>query len=121
RGPAVAPRRGRRPRGGAGADAQWDAGGPPRGDRGGLRLIDDAPRTPLGTVTGWLWHATGPSRPGGESRMAASDHETVFTLEATPIKFGPGAADDAGWELRRQGVKRVMLVTDPGVAKLGHP
>jgi hypothetical protein len=33
--------------------------------------------------------------------MAASDHETVFTLEATPIKFGPGAADDAGWELKR--------------------
>jgi hydroxyacid-oxoacid transhydrogenase len=53
--------------------------------------------------------------------MAASDHETVFTLEATPIKFGPGAADDAGWELKRLGVKRALLVTDPGVAKLGHP
>jgi hydroxyacid-oxoacid transhydrogenase len=53
--------------------------------------------------------------------MAASDHETVFTLEATPIKFGPGAADDAGWELKRLGVKRALLVTDPGVARLGHP
>ena len=53
--------------------------------------------------------------------MAASDHETVFTLEATPIKFGPGAADDAGWELKRLGVKRALLVTDPGVMKLGHP
>src|SRR4051812_49914505 len=53
--------------------------------------------------------------------MAASDHETVFTLEATPIKFGPGAADDAGWELKRLGVKRALLVTDPGVAQLGHP
>ena len=53
--------------------------------------------------------------------MAASDHETVFTLEATPIKFGPGAADDAGWELKRLGVGRVMLVTDPGVRALGHP
>jgi hydroxyacid-oxoacid transhydrogenase len=52
--------------------------------------------------------------------MAASDHETVFTLEATPIKFGPGAADDAGWELKRLGVKRALLVTDPGVRKLGH-
>ncbi len=28
-------------------------------------------------------------------------HETVFTLEATPVKFGPGAVNDAGWELRR--------------------
>jgi alcohol dehydrogenase class IV len=49
------------------------------------------------------------------------DHETVFTLEATPIKFGPGAAADAGWELRRLGVTRALLVTDPGVRSLGQP
>src|SRR3954467_5736427 len=48
-------------------------------------------------------------------------HETVFTLEATPIKFGPGAVEDAGWELKRLGVTRALLVTDPGVAALGHP
>jgi hydroxyacid-oxoacid transhydrogenase len=47
--------------------------------------------------------------------------ETVFTLEATPIKFGPGAVEDAGWELKRLGVSRALLVTDPGVAALGHP
>jgi hydroxyacid-oxoacid transhydrogenase len=47
--------------------------------------------------------------------------ETVFTLEATPIKFGPGAAADAGWELKRLGVTRALLVTDPGVAATGHP
>jgi hydroxyacid-oxoacid transhydrogenase len=41
--------------------------------------------------------------------------ETVFTLEATPIKFGPGAVDDAGWELQRLGVTRALLVTDPGI------
>lgn len=41
--------------------------------------------------------------------------ESVFTLEATPIKFGPGAVDDAGWELQRLGVTRALLVTDPGV------
>ncbi len=51
----------------------------------------------------------------------ASDHETIFTMEATPVKFGAGASADAGWELRRLGVKRAMLVTDPGVAALGHP
>ncbi len=51
----------------------------------------------------------------------ASDHETIFTMEATPVKFGTGAAADAGWELARLGVKRAMLVTDPGVAALGHP
>src|SRR4051795_10455956 len=41
--------------------------------------------------------------------------ETIFTLEATPIKFGPGAVDDAGWELERLGVSRALLVTDPGI------
>ncbi|HEY3186921.1 MAG TPA: hydroxyacid-oxoacid transhydrogenase [Solirubrobacteraceae bacterium] len=51
----------------------------------------------------------------------AGDRERVFTLEATPVKFGPGASDDAGWELKRLGVRRAMLVTDPGVAALGHP
>jgi hydroxyacid-oxoacid transhydrogenase len=58
--------------------------------------------------------------------MPATGHagcmnETVFTLEATPIKFGPGALADAGWELKRLGVTRALLVTDPGVAALGHP
>jgi hydroxyacid-oxoacid transhydrogenase len=44
--------------------------------------------------------------------------ESVFTLEATPIKFGPGAVDDAGWELQRLGVTRALLVTDPGIPHL---
>src|ERR1019366_298145 len=43
------------------------------------------------------------------------------TLEATPVKFGAGASGDAGWELRRLGARRGMLVTDPGVAALGVP
>ncbi len=50
-----------------------------------------------------------------------TDRESVFTLEATPVKFGPGAAGDAGWELARLGVARALLVTDPGVAAAGHP
>lgn len=51
----------------------------------------------------------------------SQDHETVFTLEATPVKFGAGAVADAGWEVKRLGVTRVMLVTDPGIAALGIP
>jgi hydroxyacid-oxoacid transhydrogenase len=46
--------------------------------------------------------------------------ETIFTLEATPIKYGPGAVADAGWELQRLRAGRVLLVTDPGVAAAGH-
>jgi hydroxyacid-oxoacid transhydrogenase len=53
--------------------------------------------------------------------MSDGLRETVFTLEATPVKFGPGAANDAGWELARLGVTRALLVTDPGVAAAGHP
>ena len=44
-------------------------------------------------------------------------HETIFTLEATPIKYGPGASEETGWELKRLRVNRVMLVSDPGVVK----
>ena len=46
-----------------------------------------------------------------------SNNETVFTMEATPLKYGPGASEEAGWELKRMGVGRVMLVSDPGVVK----
>jgi len=49
----------------------------------------------------------------------ATRHETIYTLEATPMKFGPGAAEEAGWELKRLGATRVMLVSDPGVAGAG--
>ncbi len=45
--------------------------------------------------------------------------EQVFTLEATPLKFGRGAADEAGWELERLGVRRALLVSDPGVVAAG--
>jgi hydroxyacid-oxoacid transhydrogenase len=51
----------------------------------------------------------------------APNHETIFTMEATPVKFGRGASAEAGWELRRLGVSRAMLVTDPGVAATGYP
>ena len=45
--------------------------------------------------------------------------ERVFTLEATPLKYGPGAAAEAGWELARMGVRRALLVSDPGVRAAG--
>jgi len=44
-------------------------------------------------------------------------YETIFTLEATPLKYGPGASKEVGWELKRMGVGRVMLISDPGVVK----
>jgi len=51
--------------------------------------------------------------------MGANGNETVFTMEATPIKYGRGAAEEVGWEVKRLRMNRVMLVSDPGVIQAG--
>jgi hydroxyacid-oxoacid transhydrogenase len=54
---------------------------------------------------------------------AASDRERAYRLETTPITFGPGASEEAGWEMKRLGkrlgARRVMVVSDPGVVRTG--
>ena len=47
--------------------------------------------------------------------------ETVFTYGAPQLKFGAGASDEIGFDLSQYGVRRVLLITDPGVAATGHP
>jgi alcohol dehydrogenase class IV len=47
--------------------------------------------------------------------------ETVFTYAAPALKFGPGASLEVGHDLLSYGARRVLLVTDPGVAATGHP
>src|SRR5690349_21673983 len=47
--------------------------------------------------------------------------ETVFTYGAPQLKFGSGAADEIGYDLSTYDVRRVLVVTDPGVAATGHP
>ncbi len=42
--------------------------------------------------------------------------ETLFTVEATSIKYGPGATREVGFEMDRLGAKRVMVLTDAGLA-----
>jgi alcohol dehydrogenase class IV len=46
--------------------------------------------------------------------------ETVFTYGAPALKFGRGASDEIGHDLTTYGARRVLLVTDPGVAATGH-
>src|SRR5260370_1823126 len=48
-------------------------------------------------------------------------NETVFTMEMTPIKFGPGATDEVAYDLKRVGVKHALIITDRGIMKLGLP
>jgi len=47
--------------------------------------------------------------------------ETVFVMEASPIKFGLGAMDEIGYDARRLGLKRVLIVTDRHIGELGLP
>jgi hydroxyacid-oxoacid transhydrogenase len=47
--------------------------------------------------------------------------ETVFTYGAPQLKFGSGSSDEIGYDLSTYGVRRVLVVTDPGVAATGHP
>jgi hydroxyacid-oxoacid transhydrogenase len=47
--------------------------------------------------------------------------ETVFTYAAPALKFGPGSSAEVGHDLLSYGARRVLLVTDPGVAATGHP
>ncbi len=47
--------------------------------------------------------------------------ESVFTYGAPQLKFGSGASDEIGYDLSRLGVRRVLVVTDPGVAATGLP
>jgi hydroxyacid-oxoacid transhydrogenase len=47
--------------------------------------------------------------------------ETVFTYGAPQLKFGAGAADEIGYDLSRTGARRVLVITDPGIAATGTP
>jgi hydroxyacid-oxoacid transhydrogenase len=47
--------------------------------------------------------------------------ETVFTYGAPGLKFGVGASDEIGFDLSQYDVRRVLVITDPGVAATGHP
>ena len=44
--------------------------------------------------------------------------ETAFTMDTSSIKYGPGVTAEVGQDMAQLGVKRVMVVTDPQVAKL---
>lgn len=43
--------------------------------------------------------------------------ETVFTMDSSSIKFGAGATREVGSDMKDLGARRVMVVTDPNLAK----
>jgi hydroxyacid-oxoacid transhydrogenase len=50
-----------------------------------------------------------------------SGEETIFTWGAPPLKVGWGASDEIGFDLSQYGVRRVLILTDPGVLETGIP
>jgi hydroxyacid-oxoacid transhydrogenase len=55
------------------------------------------------------------------SAYQPANPESVFTYGAPRLKFGHGAADEIGYDLSETGAKRVLVVTDPGLAATGNP
>src|SRR5947208_7752586 len=43
--------------------------------------------------------------------------ETVFTVDTSSIKYGRGATREVGYDMSRLGARRVMVVTDPHLAR----
>jgi hydroxyacid-oxoacid transhydrogenase len=48
--------------------------------------------------------------------MTAATRESVFTMDTSSIKYGPGATGEVGNDARERGLKRVMLFTDQNLA-----
>ena len=44
--------------------------------------------------------------------------ETIYTMDTSSIVYGPGATREVGAHMQRLGARRVMLVTDPVMARL---
>ena len=55
------------------------------------------------------------------SSTMPANPEAIFTYGAPQLKFGPGASDEIGFDLSQYGVRRALVVTDPGVAATGTP
>ncbi len=43
-------------------------------------------------------------------------NETAFSMDTSSIKYGPGVTHEVGYEMRRLGARRVMVVTDARLA-----
>ncbi len=46
-------------------------------------------------------------------------NETIVSLEVVPLKFGVGATEEAGYDLKRLGVTRALILTDKHMKAIG--
>ncbi|MHA2193753.1 MAG: iron-containing alcohol dehydrogenase, partial [Candidatus Thorarchaeota archaeon] len=43
--------------------------------------------------------------------------ETAFTMDSSSIKYGPGVTKEVGYDMKKLGASRIMVVTDPNIAE----
>ncbi|MHA2149124.1 MAG: hydroxyacid-oxoacid transhydrogenase, partial [Candidatus Thorarchaeota archaeon] len=43
--------------------------------------------------------------------------ETAFTMDSSSIKYGPGATKEVGYDMKKIGASRILVVTDPNIAE----
>ncbi|HTU02571.1 MAG TPA: hydroxyacid-oxoacid transhydrogenase [Candidatus Sulfotelmatobacter sp.] len=55
---------------------------------------------------------------GQDTSRRAGRLETVLTMSSANLKYGFGATREVGYDLKELGARRVMVVTDPRMAKL---
>ncbi len=62
----------------------------------------------------------GPARSGSQAEGTNGVKESAFTMDTSSIKYGPGVTGEVGFDMKKLGAKRVMVVTDPRLAD-GEP
>ena len=65
-------------------------------------------------------HGSGQILSGGRVAGNAGAKESAFTLDTSSIKYGPGVTREVGFDMKKLGAARVMVVTDPRLAD-GEP
>ncbi|MHA2070445.1 MAG: iron-containing alcohol dehydrogenase, partial [Candidatus Thorarchaeota archaeon] len=43
--------------------------------------------------------------------------ETAFTMDSSSIKYGPGVTKEVGYDMKKLGASRILVVTDPNIAE----
>ncbi|MQA97747.1 MAG: iron-containing alcohol dehydrogenase [Streptosporangiales bacterium] len=67
-----------------------------------------------------MWRLSVPDVTPAAFRFA-SPAESVIPWQAHPVRFGPGATQEIGYEARALGMTRVLVVTDANVSATGLP
>ncbi|MCW4032757.1 MAG: iron-containing alcohol dehydrogenase [Candidatus Bathyarchaeota archaeon] len=49
--------------------------------------------------------------------MTNEKFETAFTMDTSSIKFGPGVTREVGYDMKKLGASRVLVVTDPNLTE----